>query len=143
MNEISVLAKRISLKTALKSEQSDMARESLNKEITSLIEEHKALIPIRYQDIPTDLRSKCVLIHCFLKDKLSPSGEYLKLKSRIVAGGNTQDPSTYAETSSPTVHSATLMMLIHLMAAEDRECATFDVPSAFVRVPANEPLPIY
>ena len=141
---IGAIVNRISLKSALKSEAQDMARESIKKEITSLLNEHKALINVAYEDIPQDLRNKCVLIHCFLKDKISPEGEFIKLKSRIVAGGNTQDSTTYNDTTAPTINSVSLMLILHIMAAEDRECATFDVPSAFVRVPADpgEP-PIY
>jgi hypothetical protein len=121
-----------------------MARESINKEIRSLVSEHKALICVDFDDIPIELRNKCILIHCFLKDKISPEGEFLKIKARIVAGGNDQDESTFGATTAPTINSVTLMLILHIMAAEDRECATFDVPSAFVRVPAdeNEP-PIY
>ena len=144
LSRISVIVNRISLKTALKSESNEMARESINKEIRSLVSEHKALICVDFDDIPIELRNKCILIHCFLKDKISPEGEFLKIKARIVAGGNDQDESTFGATTAPTINSVTLMLILHIMAAEDRECATFDVPSAFVRVPAdeNEP-PIY
>ena len=34
-------------------------------------------------------------------------------------------------------------MLTHIMASQDYECATFDVPSAFIRVPCDEDIPIY
>jgi hypothetical protein len=68
-----------------------------------------------------------------MKEKFTPTGEFIKVKSRIVAGGDKQHAPTFEEIDSPTINSATLMMIIHIMASMDRVAGTGDVPEAFVR----------
>ena len=41
----------------------------------------------------------------FLKEKFTPEMDFLKLKSRLVAGGDQQDRVLYGDVSSPTFSS--------------------------------------
>jgi hypothetical protein len=118
---------------SIERDRTGMSLKSIHKEITSLLKQHKALLPIKFEDIPQDLLDKIIPIHAFLKEKFTPSGEFIKVKSRIVGGGNEQHESTFEEIDSPTINSATLMMIIHIMASMDRVAGTGDVPEAFVR----------
>ena len=69
----------------------------------------------------------------FLKEKYSPAGEFLKLKSRLVAGGHQQVRELYGDSSSPTVATQTVMMIVTIAAAEGRSVAAVDVPGAFLK----------
>ena len=77
----------------------------------------------------------------FLKEKFSPSGEFIKLKSRLVAGGHQQERELYGDNSSPTVATQTVMMVATIAAAERRAVAAIDVPGAFLKsdMPADGP----
>ena len=124
----SVQVRRTSVRAALRGSERQSSMEAIMKEVKSMIEEHKALHPVRR--VP---RGKLLVrSHCFLKDKFHPDGTFDKKKARLVMGGNTQSPDTYDETASPTVNPLTLMMLFNVMAVEDMEAATFDVPTAFL-----------
>jgi Reverse transcriptase (RNA-dependent DNA polymerase) len=70
----------------------------------------------------------------FLKEKFSSkTGEFIKLKSRLVAGGHRQDKEIYSDNSAPTVATQTVFMVATLAAAEGRAVAAVDVPGAFLK----------
>jgi len=58
-----------------------------------------------------------------------------KLKARLVASGDLQDRSLYAETqtSSPTVATETVFMVAAIAGRERRKVVTIDIGSAFLR----------
>jgi hypothetical protein len=58
----------------------------------------------------------------FLKEKYNSEGDFDKLKSRLVAGGNMQDRSEYteAETSSPTVSLSSVYSISFLRSPQRR-----------------------
>jgi hypothetical protein len=101
MNEFITNINNVSLKAALRRDDSGKSLSSPHKEIRSLISDRKAIIPVRYEDIPSDYVGKAIPIHCFLKETFSPSGELINIKSRIVAEGNRQHQSTYEDTTPP------------------------------------------
>jgi len=68
----------------------------------------------------------------FLTEKFIPSGEFDKLKSRLVAGGHKQDRAEYEDISSPTVSTQSVFMLSALAAAEGRTIATVDITGAYL-----------
>ena len=68
----------------------------------------------------------------FLKEKFIPSGEFEKLKSRLIAGGHKQDRAEYEDISSPTVSSQSVFMIAALAAAEGRTVATVDITGAYL-----------
>jgi hypothetical protein len=65
----------------------------------------------------------------FIKEKFPSTGEFEKLKARLVAGGNTQDRSTYDEGdfTAPTVSLRGVYMVAAIAAREGRLIATMDV----------------
>ncbi len=56
----------------------------------------------------------------FLKEKFTASGEYEKLKARLVAGGDQQDKVIYENfcLSSPTVSTTSVLAIAAIVACE-------------------------
>jgi hypothetical protein len=68
----------------------------------------------------------------FLKEKYLSTGEFEKLKARIVAGGDQQDKSLYEDIGSPTVATAAVFMTAAIAAREKRHVATIDIGGAYL-----------
>lgn len=69
----------------------------------------------------------------FLKEKRDSSGNFLKLKARLVAGGHRQPWDTLEEFSSPTVSWDTVLMALSVAAKHSLSIAVADVPSAYLQ----------
>lgn len=75
----------------------------------------------------------------FLKEKFAANGEFLKLKARLVAGGDGQDKSVYEEAiSSPTVSHESVMMILAIAATQRRVVATMDITGAYLECEIEE-----
>ena len=138
-----VHANQVSLQRGLKSDRSADAKAAGIAEIVNMLKTHQALKGIHYYDIPSEHKSRVMMLHMFLKDKSDPAGHYLKMKGRLIIGGNIQDPTTYSSIASPTANPITIMLLVHLLAVFDRECATMDVPAAFLTPPMEDDVHFY
>jgi hypothetical protein len=68
----------------------------------------------------------------FLKEKHSPEGKFLELKSRLVAGGHRQDRDLYEDVSSPTVALSSLLIIAAIAAKELRTAVTIDIAGAYL-----------
>ena len=79
-----------------------------------------------------------VMTMLLLKEKMLPSGEFEKLKARLVALGNHMKEGTYGDTYSPTIGHATVMIILSIAAHDDAELEVTDVPSAFVHTPREK-----
>ena len=64
-------------------------------EVSSITTKKSASRPISWITLPYDQMRKVTRSSMFLKEKFLSTGYYDKLKSRFVAGGNTQDRSLY------------------------------------------------
>jgi hypothetical protein len=74
----------------------------------------------------------------FLKEKFLPSGDFDKLKARLVAGGDMQDKSIYDDISSPTVSTQAAFMVAGIAAQEGRHVATVDITGAYLNANMGE-----
>ena len=63
----------------------------------------------------------------FLKEKFLASGEFEKLKARLVAAGNQQDRDLYDDPSAPTVATSSVFTLLSIAAHEDRTITVIDI----------------
>jgi hypothetical protein len=128
---------RISVTKAIKS-LGKAAVKSIVKELVGIHNE-KAWEPVRMRDLSYKQKSKIVRSFLFLKEKYTSTGEFEKLKARLVAGGHMQDRSEYteAETSSPTVSLSALYIVAAVAAKERRKCAIADVGQAFLKAELN------
>ena len=68
----------------------------------------------------------------FLKDKYLSSGDFERVKARLVVGGDYVDPAGVGETSSPTVNPVTVMMMINIAAVEGMDISCHDIKGAFL-----------
>jgi hypothetical protein len=69
----------------------------------------------------------------FVIDKFTPDGALLKVKARLVAMGNMQDPDGISmDTSAPTVDITSVLTMAAIAAAEGRHKMTCDVAGAFL-----------
>jgi hypothetical protein len=70
----------------------------------------------------------------FLKGKFDGDGAFFKRNSRMVASTTDQ---VFADTSSPTVNTITVMSMLHIAAAKDYELAAYDCEGAFLGTPVD------
>jgi hypothetical protein len=69
----------------------------------------------------------------FVIDKFTPDGEIIKVKARLVAMGNMQNPDGISmDTSAPTVDITSVLTMAAIAAAEKRYTMTCDVGGAFL-----------
>jgi hypothetical protein len=119
----------ISVKAALK-QMPDEAMKSIYKELLQMIEKNvfKGLLPSYRHS------KKVIKSFMFLKEKFFASGEFEKLKARLVAGGNMQDRLAilYEYINSPTASIPFLMIVACIAAKERRSIRTIDIGGAYL-----------
>ena len=110
------------------------AKASIELEFRQLAEKG-TFEPLSGDKLTPERRRRAIYSSMFLKEKWDSDGNWEKLKSRLVAGGNTQDKSLFkkSEVSSPTVATSSLLAIIAIAANEKRHLATVDIGGAFVR----------
>ena len=79
----------------------------------------------------------------FLKGKFLASGEFKKLKARLVAGGNQQDRDLYDDLSAPTVAMSSVFTLLSIAAHENRTIAVIDTSGAFLNADMDTGLAVH
>jgi hypothetical protein len=98
---------------------------------------------VLWKDLTIDQRSRIIRSFMFLKEKYLPNGEFDKLKSRLVGGGNDQDLNLYSEssTSSPTISTMSALVIATIAAKESRHVAIIDIPGAYLQteLPTDSP----
>ena len=142
-SQLVVKAFNTSVKKAMNSVKRSEAHSAISAELLNMLKTHLSLEPRHFRDIPLEHRAGIMILYMFLKEKFNPAGEFLKMKARLVVGGDRQSSETYSSIASPTVNPVTLMTIINLLVIEDRECATFDVPAAFLVPPMPEDVHFY
>ena len=111
------------------------AIKSMVKEVHQLLSEH-VFDGVDATTLSSDEWKTVIPSMCFLKEKYSPLGEFIKLKARLVAGGHRQDKSIYGDNkSSPTVATQSVFMVAAIAASEGRVVGAVDVPGAFLKSP--------
>ena len=88
--------------------------------------------PIRKRDLTFKELKSAIRSSMFLKEKYLSTGEFEKLKARIVAGGHMQDRTLYDDVTSPTVATPAVFIAIAIAAREKRKVATVDIGGAYL-----------
>jgi hypothetical protein len=114
-----------------------LAQDTLDDEVRNL-ESYKAFQPIHYDSLSPLQKANILPSMSFVKEKFLSTGEFDKIRARLVIGGDKQDRSLYPDTSSPTVSIESLFILCCIAAKEGRKTKTADIPSAFLNTPQPE-----
>lgn len=123
-------AYKLSVKKALKKNMKE-SRRSIMKELQQLVDKEVWEIIDKANLSEKQLR-KVIRSSMFLTEKYTASGQFDKLKSRLVAGGDMQDKTLYDNLSSPTVAQETIMMVLAIAAIEKRKVTTIDITGAYL-----------
>jgi hypothetical protein len=121
-------AYKVSIKQVLLTPQGNNVMQACKEEIDYMINFHViVMIPEMYENIPHRDRGRIIPSHMFLKWKYTPSGEFIKIKARLVVGGHRQHSETYTDTASPTFNPITVITVLNYMTVENMECSIFDI----------------
>ena len=79
----------------------------------------------------------------FLREKVLASGEFEKLKARLVAGGDQQDRDMHDDLSAPTVGTSSVFTLLSIGAYEGRCIMVIDISGAFLNADMTTGLTVH
>ena len=79
-----------------------------------------------------EITKKAIPCRMFVKKKLDSTGNLIKWKARLVAGGHRQVKDEDFNTSSPTANKTNIFLTAGIAAQEERIVATADVKGAFL-----------
>ncbi len=106
-------------------------------EVELLFVDLQALQPIQPKEMGD---VKPLKSHMFSVEKFTAEGEVDKVKSRMVANGNEQDPELYPDKSSPTVAVQSILTCLATAAYDNSyKMAKVDVKGAFVQTEMEGP----
>jgi len=132
-----VYAYRISLRKALKDkERRKSALQAVHGEIKNM-EDGDVLDFLLRQRIPHKERKHIIPAHLFLTDKFKADGAFDKVKARLVANGDRQDPDSVGDTYSPTVNQISVFTQLNLAAATGADLSAYDIKGAFLVTPID------
>lgn len=108
------------------------AYSAIMKEFTQLYKVKNAIVPVRYEELPPEMRRKAIRSSLFLNPKHDAMGVFDKIKARLVANGKQQDRNVWTDRSSPTAMLESIMTVLTIAAREKRAIAGLDIGSAFL-----------
>lgn len=129
-NTVEEFALKISVNEAIRT-RGGAAEEVIIKELIQMIKKG-VWTPIDSRILSTTERNRVVKSSMFLKEKYRPTGEFEKLKARLVAGGHMQDKTFYDDLSSLTVGTSSVFTVLIIAAHENRMTAVLDIGGAYL-----------
>ena len=87
----------------------------IQKELGQMIEK-KIWTPVDIRGLSHVEKARIIRSSMFLKEKFLASGEFEKMKARLVAGGDHQDKTLYDDLSAPTVGTSCVFTLLCIAA---------------------------
>jgi hypothetical protein len=94
---------------------------------------------VKDSDVPVRHKKLIIPSKMFLKKKYDASGMYLKLKSRLVAGGHRQHEATFSATSSPTVDISSVFLSLGISTyLPGCTIHNTDIPAAYLHCLLND-----
>jgi hypothetical protein len=100
------------------------------KELSEMIEK-RVWGPAHVHRLSALERGRIIRSRMFLKEKYLPTGQYEKLKARLVAGGNQQDKDLYEDLSSQKVGTSAVLTL-SIVVHENRDISVVDITGAYL-----------
>ena len=134
-------AMHISVKEALRTRGAEAER-VIFKELAQM-RDKKVWTPVRISSL-TNTEIRCIIrSQMFLKEKYLPTGEFEKLKARLVAGENQQDKELYDDLSSPIVSTCAVMTVFSIAAYEKRNAVVVNIGGAFLNTDMDTGIDVY
>ena len=130
----------ISVNEALRTRGKD-AETVIKKELSQMIAK-KLWTPVDIRRLSYDEKRRIIRSSMFLKEKFLASGEFEKLKARLVAGGDQQDKTLYDDLSAPTVGTSSVFTLLCIAAHEGRKVTVIDISGAYLNADMNTGLTV-
>ncbi len=96
--------------------KSEENAKAINAKIKMLFEDLKALRPVRRASIKGG--TKILRSHMFVVEKFLATGEFDKMKARLVADGRDQESKMYSDKASPTVALHSVFTVLGIMATK-------------------------
>ena len=131
----------ISVKEAFRTRGEDAKRVILS-ELQQMLDK-RVWVPVMGSKLTAMERSAIIRSSMFLKKKNNPDGSFLKLKARLVAGGDQQDKGLYEDLSSPTVSTSGVFTLLAVAAHEKRHVAVVDISGAYLNADMTLGVPVH
>ena len=131
----------ISINEALRT-RGDAALSVIEKELKQIIDK-KVWAPVSVSNLSAEEKHRTIRSSMFLKEKFLASGEFEKLKARLVAGGNQQDRDLYDDLSAPTVATSSVFTLLSIAAHENRMITVIDISGAFLNADMDTGLAVH
>ena len=131
----------ISVNEALRT-RGDAAVNVIEKELGQMLE-NKVWAPVDLTGLSWEEKRRIIRSSMFLKEKFLASGEFEKLKARLVAGGDQQDRNLYDDLSVPTVGTSLVFTLLSIAAHEERSITVIDISGAFLNADINTGLSVH
>jgi hypothetical protein len=99
--------------------------------------------PIDGRKLTAEERGRIIRSSIFLKEKYLASGEFERLKARLVAGGDQQDKDVSDDLSAPTVSTPAVFTLLYIAGNEGRKAAVVDIGGAFLNAEMKTLVPVH
>ena len=131
----------ISVREALRTMGAE-ASKVITMELKQMLEK-RVWVPIEGAKLTAPQRSAVIRSSMFLKRKNNADGTFLKLKARLVAGGDQQDKGLYDDLSSPTVSTSAVFTLLAVAAHEHRHVAVVDISGAYLNAYMTKGVPVH
>lgn len=131
----------ISVNDALRT-RGDAALSVIEKELGQMIKK-KVWAPVDLKGLSGEEKQRIIRSSMFLKEKFLASGEFEKLKARLVAGGDQQDRNLYNDLSAPTVGTSSVFTLLSIAAHEKRSITVIDISGAFLNADMTTGLTVH
>jgi len=110
------------------------ADKAIKTELKMLFQDLKALRVVKRASIKAG--TKILKSHMFVVSKYLASGEFDKMKARLVADGRDQDPELYPDKSSPMVALHSVFTVLGMVASHKwRVTLKIDIKGAFLQTP--------
>ena len=132
---------KVSVTEALRT-RGDAARAVINAELQQMIT-RKVWTAVKPYSLTATEHSRVIRSRMFLKEKFLPTGEFEKLKARLVAGGHMQNRDLYEDLSAPTVATASVFTILLIVAAENRSIAAVDIGGAFLHADMGNDISVH
>ena len=125
----------ISVNDALRTRGKDVET-VIQKELSQMIAK-KVWTPVDIRGLLYEEKRRIIRSSMFLKEKFLASGEFEKLKAKLVAGGDQQDKTLYDDLSALTVGTSSVFTLLCIAAHEGRKVTVIDISGAYLNADMN------